>query len=203
MSSNMHTQNETTDQTLVNASLRGDHDAFAVLVRRYQRHMLNTAWRLLGDYDEACDTVQDAFVAAWRNLSGFRREAQFSTWLTSITLNQARSRGEQLRRRQQREGKSLDEQIPTSDGEIHFEPASAAPSIQEQLEIEAVRQQVRDCISALPPDFREVLVLRDMEELSYDEVGATLNIQAGTVKSRLFRAREGVRECLKRTMGAL
>ena len=194
---------EPTDHTLVAASLRGDHNAFAQLVRRHQRAMLNTAWRLLGDYDEACETVQDAFVAAWRNLAGFRQEAKFSTWLTSITLNQARNRGEQLRTRQRREGHSLDDPLPTGDGKIRVEPASMAPSVQEQLEAAAVRQQVRDCIAALPPDFREVLVLRDMEELSYDEVGSALNIQAGTVKSRLFRAREGMRECLKRAMGTL
>jgi RNA polymerase sigma-70 factor (ECF subfamily) len=195
--------NEPTDQALVNACLKGDHGAFAVLVRRYQRAMLNTAWRLLGDYEEACETVQDAFVAAWRNLAGFRQEARFSTWLTSITLNQARSRGELLRTRQRREGKSLDEPQPTTAGTRQLDPPATTPSVQDQLEAEAVRQQVRECIAALPPDFREVLVLRDMEELSYDEVGATLNIQAGTVKSRLFRAREGMRECLKRAMGTL
>ena len=194
---------ELTDQVLVNASLQGDTGAFSVLVRRHQRAMLNVAWRLLGDYEEACEAVQDAFVAAWRNLAGFRQEARFSTWLTSITLNQARNRGEQLRSRQQREGKSLDDPLPTRDGEIKLEPASSAPSVQEQLEAAAVRQQVRECIAALPPDYREVLVLRDMEEMSYEEVGTALSIQAGTVKSRLFRAREGMRECLKRTMGGL
>lgn len=199
----MSEHREPTDHTLVAASLRGDHDAFAQLVRRHQRAMLNIAFRMLGDYDEACEAVQDAFVAAWRNLQGFRQEAKFSTWLTSITLNQARSRGEQLSRRRQLEGKSLDAPLPTRDGEVRLDPASPAPSVHEQLEAEAVRQQVRGCIAALPADFREVLVLRDMEELSYDEVGATLNLQAGTVKSRLFRAREGVRECLKRAMGSL
>ena len=177
---------------LVAACRNGDSGAFEVLVRRYQKAMLNLAYRVVGSYEDACEVVQDAFVAAYKGLSSFREEASFSTWLTTITLNHARNGLERIVARRRREGHSLAEQ----------DPPSTAPSALEQMEDRAVRKQIEKCIASLPVEFREVLVLRDIQERSYEEIGAVLKVREGTVKSRLFRAREGVKECLKRAMGA-
>jgi RNA polymerase sigma-70 factor (ECF subfamily) len=183
---------EPDDVELVAACRNGDSGAFEVLVRRHQKAMLNLAYRVVGSYEDACEVVQDAFVAAYKGLSSFREEASFSTWLTTITLNHARNGLERIVARRRREGHSLAEQ----------DPPSTAPSALEQMEDRAVRKQIEKCIASLPVEFREVLVLRDIQERSYEEIGAVLKVREGTVKSRLFRAREGVKECLKRAMGA-
>jgi RNA polymerase sigma-70 factor, ECF subfamily len=183
---------EPDDVELVAACRNGDSGAFEVLVRRHQKAMLNLAYRVVGSYEDACEVVQDAFVSAYKGLSSFREEARFSTWLTTITLNHARNGLERIVARRRREGHSLAEQ----------DPLSTAPSALEQMEDRAVRKQIEKCIASLPVEFREVLVLRDIQERSYEEIGTVLNVREGTVKSRLFRAREGVKECLKRAMGA-
>lgn len=186
---------EPDDDQLVAACREGDPDAFASLVRRHQKLMLNLAFRLLGDFEEACEAVQDAFLAAHRGLGRFRREARFSTWLAAITLNEARDRLARLSARRRAEAYSLD---APARGPVRPEPACPAPDALAGLEQEALRARVAGCIRALPQDFREVLVLRDLQDRPYEEIGALLRLRPGTVKSRLFRAREGIRACLER-----
>jgi RNA polymerase sigma-70 factor (ECF subfamily) len=192
---------ESDDVELVAACRNGDSEAFEALVLRHQKPMLNLAYRVLGNYEEACEVVQDAFVAAYKGLSAFRGEARFSTWLASITLNHARNGLVRLTARRKREGRSLDAGFDGDDERPPNEPASPARSALETLEDEAVRRQIEKCIASLPVEFREVLVLRDLQDHSYEEIGTVLKVRAGTVKSRLFRARDGVKECLKRAMG--
>lgn len=192
---------------LVSACRSGDAElcerAFEWLVQRHQKAMLNLAYRVVGDYDEACEVVQDAFVAAYKNLAAFRFEARFSTWLTTITLNHARNGLVRIKTRRSHEAYSLDATLQTEDGDLRHEPPSKAPSALEQMEEAALRKRIEACIAALPQDFREVLVLRDLQEYSYQEIGVLLRVREGTVKSRLFRAREGIKDCLKRAVGAL
>jgi RNA polymerase sigma-70 factor, ECF subfamily len=174
------------DAALVAASQQGDLAAFEALVGRHQKRMLNIAFRIIGEYDDACEVTQDAFVSAYRGMKRFRQEAKFSTWLTAITVNL-----------------SLDAPIRMDDGEVTPDPPSKEPSVLDRMEKQDTRQKVHDCIMALEPDFREALVLRDLQDLSYDEIGAIVKVAAGTVKSRIFRAREAVKDCLKKAMGAL
>ena len=188
---------ESDDGELVAAFRAGDVDAFERLVRRHQKAMLNVAFRMLGNYEEACEVAQDAFVAAYKGLASFRGEARFTTWLTTITLNQARNRLEHLASRRRREAYSLDTPPPGRDDQPPLDPPSGAPSALDLLEERAIRRRVEKCIESLPPDFREVLILRDLRDHSYEEIGAMLKVREGTVKSRLFRAREGVKDCLK------
>ena len=189
------------DRVLVDACRKGDVSAFEGLVRRHQRMVLNVAFRILGNYDDACDITQDAFLAAYRKFDEFRGAARFSTWVTAIVINLSRNRLEQLQRRQHREAWSLDDPLPQNSCATTSALHSAAPSALQQLEEEELRRAVRHCIEALDAGFREVLVLRDMQEFSYDEVAGALGLREGTVKSRLFRARDAVKECLKRSMG--
>jgi len=191
------------DLALVNASRSGDLAAFENLVRRHQRMLLNVAFRITGVYEDACDIVQDSFVAAWQKLGDFRGEAKFSTWLTAIVVNQARNRCRQVRQRLRHEAYSLQAPLPGGDRDQLPDPTSAAPSALEQLEETELRSFLQSCIAALTPEFREVLVLRDMQELSYDDVAAALQLREGTVKSRLFRARDAVKECLKKSAGKI
>ena len=191
------------DAGLVARSRQGDLDAFEELVLKHQKRMLNIAYRLIGDYDEACEVVQDAFVSAHRNVRTFRGDSKFTTWLTAITVNLSKNRLKQLKSRQGHEAYSLDDPVETCDGKVTIDPPSKAPSVLDRLEKRDVQSRVQGCIKALDPDFREVLVLRDLQDLSYEEIGNLLNLQGGTVKSRLFRAREMVKDCLKRVMGEL
>ncbi len=191
------------DAGLVALSRQGDLNAFELLVRKHQKRMLNIAFRLIDDYEEACEVVQDAFVSAHKNIGGFRGESKFSTWLTSITVNLSKNRLKQVKSRQSREAFSIDAPVRTDEGEIAVDPPSREPSVLDRLEKKDIRDMVQDCIKALGPDFREVLVLRDMQDFSYEEIGNMLSMREGTVKSRLFRAREMVKDCLKRVMGDL
>ena len=191
------------DAALVSSSQTGDLEAFERLVVKHQKRMLNVAYRLTSDYDEACEVVQDAFVAAFRNIKTFRGDSKFTTWLTAITVNLSKNRLKQMRSRRGYEAYSLDEQVETGDGRMTIDPPSKEPSVLDRLEARDIQVKVRDCIKALEPDFREALVLRDLQDFSYEEIGGMLKVPEGTVKSRLFRARELVKDCLKRVMGEL
>jgi RNA polymerase sigma-70 factor (ECF subfamily) len=191
------------DAFLVQASRSGDLAAFEVLVQRHQRLLLNIACRMTGVYEDACDIVQDSFVAAWQKLGDFRGEAQFSTWLTAIVINQARNRCQQVRRRRRHEAYSLDATLAGDDTGRLPDPPSGSPSALDDLEEAELRSFLKRCIEALTPEFRAVLVLRDMQGLAYDEVAAALQLRDGTVRSRLFRARDAVKECLRRAVGSI
>ena len=191
------------DAALVKLSQGGSMDAFEQLVIRHQKRMLNVAFRLTSDYDDACEIVQDAFVSAFRNIRTFRREAKFTTWLTTITVNLSKNRLQQRKSLREHVTARLDDPLWLEDIEIAREALSREPSALDVLEKRDVLQQVRDCIKALDPEYRELIVLRDMQDFSYDDIGAMLCLREGTVKSRLFRAREAVKICLKKVMGAL
>ncbi len=191
------------DADLVSQSQKGDLNAFEVLVRKHQKRMLNVAFRLIDDYEEACEVVQDAFVSAHKSIRTFRGESKFSTWLTSITINLSKNRLKQVKSRRGHEAFSIDDPVQTDEGQMTVDPPSNEPSVLDRLEKRDIRNRVQDCIKTLSPDFREVLVLRDMQDFSYEEIGSILTMREGTIKSRLFRAREMVKDCLKRIAGDL
>ena len=195
-------QHSTDEDALIVASWRsGELSSFEALVVKYQKRMFNIALRVTGDYEDACEVAQDAFVAAFRGINTYRGEARFSTWLTSITLNLSRNRLISAQARKKNEAFSLD-WPDNGDNSRHFnEWPSPTPSALELLERRSVHEKLRGCIGALSVEFRETIVLRDLHDYSYDDICSILNVREGTLKSRLFRAREQVRECLKRAMG--
>ena len=182
---------------------RGETEAFSVLVRRHQKKMLNIAYRMIGDYDEACDVVQESFLSAYRAIGKFRGEARFSTWLCGIVLNHARSHMRRKAARSRCEAVSLDDPVKSKDGRYVHEPHSREESIAERIEKRELDEKVQDCIGSLDGEQREVLVLRDIEGFSYEEIGLLLKLPEGTVKSRLFRARNALKEGLRRIFGDL
>ena len=189
------------DLEFVTLCQRGDVDAFRPLVEKHQKKMLNIAYRMMGDYEAASEVVQDAFLQAYKAIRKFRGEARFSTWLCRIVINLSKNRIKQMKTRLEREGVSLDAPIETEDGQVPHDPPAQEPSALEQMERKEVERAVQVCINALDNDYREVLVLRDIQGLSYDEIGEILKIPGGTVKSRLFRARDALKEGLKKVLG--
>jgi RNA polymerase sigma-70 factor (ECF subfamily) len=182
---------------------QGETEAFSVLVRRHQKKMLNIAYRMIGDYDEACDVVQEAFLSAYRAIGKFRGDARFSTWLCGIVLNHSRSHLTQKAARSRREAGSLDDPAKSKDGNFLNEPRSQEGSIVERIEKREMEAKVQECIGFLDGEQREVLVLRDIQGFSYEEIGGLLKLPEGTVKSRLFRARSALKDGLLRVLGDL
>ncbi|HZD77818.1 MAG TPA: sigma-70 family RNA polymerase sigma factor [Acidobacteriaceae bacterium] len=165
--------------------LSGERDLFHDLIRPYERTVYMTAVSILRDTAEAEDAAQEAMLKAYRGLSSFRGDAKFSTWLTSITLNEARSR---LRKAAKVRVESLD----STDHDEDFTPFLVAdwreiPS--ETLEHEELLQHIEQAIQDLPPSYREVFLLRDKEEMSIEEIAQALGVKGNLVKVRLFRAR--------------
>jgi len=165
--------------------LQGERDLFHDLIRPYERAVYLTAVSVLRDATDAEDAAQEAMIKAYRGLGSFRGDAKFSTWLTSITLNEARSR---LRKTAKVRVESLD----SADQDEDFTPFLVAdwreiPS--EALEREELAKQIERAIEGLPPSYREVFLLRDKEEMSIEEIAQALGVTANLVKVRLFRAR--------------
>ncbi len=191
------------DTELVLLSKKGDTKAFEVLVNKYQKKVFNISYRMLGDYDEASEATQDIFLSAYKGIRKFKGKSSFSTWLFTIALNQSRNRIRQQKNRKQHEQFSIDEPVYTEEGQIKQDFASDNPSIIEMIETKDIQKRVQDCINLLDEEFREALVLRDIQGFSYDEISDMLKIPGGTVKSRLFRARENIKDCLKKVRGDL
>lgn len=171
---------------MISAILEGNTELYHTLISPYERSVYRMALSFVKNESEAEDVAQEAFLKAFRGLASFRRESKFSTWLISIALNEARR---QVRRQGIVRMESLDE--PTEDG-VKASPALLTdwreiPS--EALERREVRALLQEAINQLSPIYREVFVLRDMEELSIDETASTLSISISSVKVRLHRAR--------------
>ena len=194
---------EDEDAEMVSLCRKGDVDAFEVLVRNHQKKMLNIAYRMVGNYEEACEIVQDAFVSAYRGIKNFEGRAKFSTWLSTIVINLSRNRLKQLNIRNYREELSVDDPIESGGSKIKVEPISNEPSVLERLERRDFQRVVQECINSLDSEFKEAVILRDIHGFSYDEISDILKIAAGTVKSRLSRARVELKNCLKKMVGEL
>ena len=182
---------------------KGETDAFEVLVERHQKKMLNIAFRMMGDYNEACDVTQEAFVSAYKSIKKFKAEAKFSTWLYRTVVNYSKNRLKQLNTLAKREGISIDdadEKKREAKLSQSFTDISNPGTQMEKREREA---HVQKCITSLDEEYREVLVLRDIQGFSYEEIKDILKIPDGTVKSRLSRARNALKDCLTKVIGDL
>lgn len=174
-------------EKIIARARRGDADAFEQLVVAYRDQVFRLALRMCGSEADADEVAQEAFLSAWKALPNFRGESQFSTWLYQLTTHAAID----LMRREKR-------QIAAADI-TEVNAADPAPSPQQQAEQSEQREIVRDAILQLAPEQREVVVLRFMEELSYEEIGAVLKLPPGTVKSRLNRAKAQLKEILSKS----
>ena len=189
------------DHELVCRCNRGDLDAFETLVIKHQKQMFNIAFRMVNNYEDACEIVQDAFFSAYKGMQGFEKRSSFHTWLCTIVINTSRNRLQQIRTKLIHEQFSLDDPLLTNSGSMRFKLASDCPSAAEQLEKKEMQSRVLVCIEALDTEFKEVLILRDLQGFSYGEISDMLSIAQVTVKSRLFRAREYMKKCLLKVLG--
>jgi RNA polymerase sigma-70 factor, ECF subfamily len=194
------------DSSIVDACKKGNVDAFEILVRKYQNRMFNIAFRMVGNYEDACEVVQDTFVSTYKNIRRFKGQAKFSTWLSAIVINHSKNRLKKLRSRFHNEPYSIDDPIPndpTGNMKSELKAVSNEPSSQDQLERKTIQEHVQKCIDTISEGFKEVLVLRDIQGFAYVEISEILNIPEGTVKSKLFRARDVLKNCLKKVLGDL
>lgn len=170
-----------TDQELVSRSLKGDHLAFSELVERYQGVAYNVCYRIVGDAYEAEDAVQEAFLRAYRHLSGYDPDRSFKTWLLSIASNYCIDR---LRRRRFLK-LSLDDMLPT-----HPALASREAGPEEMTVKNEASDSFQSMLNELLPKYRTVVVMYYWYDMSCKEIAEALGTQEGTIKSRLFRARK-------------
>jgi RNA polymerase sigma-70 factor, ECF subfamily len=183
------------DAKLIRHSLDRDKDAFGELVRRYQDRIFATVFRILGNAEDAREMAQEAFFRAFSKLETFREGARFSTWLYTIALNLTRS---ELRKRKTRRNTrpiSLTAMI-NGDDDRGFDPPSPDEGPAEMIGNRELYGLALKAIGELDPEAREVVVLRDMQEFSYEEISEVIGCPLGTVRSRLHRAREQLRERL-------
>jgi RNA polymerase sigma-70 factor, ECF subfamily len=178
----------TTDRDLVATAMSGIEGSFEELVRRYQRPISAYVYRMVGDYDSALDLTQEIFIKVYSSLSRYRAEFKFSTWIYKIAHNSA---VDHLRRTATRE-QSL---INGNDGDSFELPIeSGRPNPEQESERKERRIEIEGVVRALPSHYRELIILRHSNDLTYEEIVEVTGLPLGTVKNRLFRAREMMRQ---------
>jgi len=181
------------DEELVARSQKGDIDAFEELVNRYERKIYTVAYRIIGNPDDASDLTQEAFLKAFQGIRNFRGEASFQTWVSRIVTNVCR---DELRKRYRKPVDWLEEKITLEEGEVTRQVPSNEPGPEEIYEKKELQERLQELIATLSPEFRLALVLRDIQGFSYEEIAEQLDCSLGTVKSRINRARNYLKEKL-------
>jgi len=185
------------DAEVIRRVRSGETDAFGVLVDRYGARLARLVRGFVRNEEDARDVVQDAFVKAYARLDRFDGRSAFYTWLYRIAANTAMDHNKKVRRRPPA---LLLEESPEEDAKNAVSPAAPGPSPARGAMTAELRRSIDDALDDLPDVYREVIVLREMEGLSYEDISRVLRVSRGTVESRLFRARERLRERLRREM---
>ena len=186
--------NREIDQELVERAQRGDKRAFGMLVEKYQRKLGRLLSRLIRDQAEVEDVVQESFIKAYRALPNFRGDSAFYTWLYRIGINTAKNYLVSMGRRPQ-----ISNDVEIEDAE-NFEDANELRTMETpetELMTKEIAQTVNDTVASLPEELRTAITLREIEGLSYEEIATLMNCPIGTVRSRIFRARETIAERLR------
>ena len=178
------------EELLLEKARQGDQEAFGELVRLYEKKVYALTLRMCKNPDDAAEAAQEAFLAAWQGLKFFRREASFSTWLYRLASNACVDLLRKEQRHRAVSGPSL------NDEDTYMDIADDAATPQELAERSELREQIEEGLQSLSPEHREVLILRELHQLSYDEIAQTLDLDTGTVKSRISRGRKALRNFL-------
>lgn len=182
-----------TDEQLVERAVSDDRDAFGEIVRRWERKIFALCFGMLGREDDARDAAQEAFIAAYRNLKNFRGEARVSSWLHRIAVNQCLT----TKRRQKTRAEEYLNDDDGSEERVFIAPLMNTPS--NRAEQAERLNLVRQAVGALPTDLRQVIVMKEFEEMTFQEISETLELPLSTVKSRLYTALKQLRMRLERT----
>jgi RNA polymerase sigma-70 factor (ECF subfamily) len=184
---------QTSDQELVTRVQRGDRRAFDLLVLRYQQRIVKLIMRYVRDFAEAQDVAQEAFIKAYRALPGFRGDSAFYTWLYRIAINTAKNHLVSVQRR------PMDHDVDVHDparleshAQLRDEETPEGMALQEEL-----RQMVERTIASLPEELRTAIMLREIDGLSYEDIAVAMDCPVGTVRSRIFRAREAIERSIE------
>ncbi|HEY0384859.1 MAG TPA: sigma-70 family RNA polymerase sigma factor, partial [Pyrinomonadaceae bacterium] len=179
-------------EQIVERALSGDAEAFGEIVKRWERRIFALAYGMLGREEEARDATQETFIAAFRNLRGFRGEAKVSSWLHRIAVNQCITR---QRRAKVRQETALDDEMET--GHASFS-VSSLESPAHVAESRQTTETVRRAVQALPTELRQVIVMKEFEELTFQQIAEALDLPLSTVKSRLYTALRQLRMRLEK-----
>jgi len=177
----------------------GDEKAFAEIVLHRQKKVFNIAYRMLGNLEEAKDLAQEVFISVFSSIKDLKEEIKFDAWLTQITLNHCRNRLKYLKRRQYFNSDSLDDPIETEEGNVPkaiYDPSDNPETLYEK---KMIQQFIQRGLLELKEDQRELLVLRDLQGFSYEEMGELLGLPGGTIKSKLHRARMDLKGILEKS----
>jgi RNA polymerase sigma-70 factor (ECF subfamily) len=180
------------EQALIAAAQKGDLDSFNTLVLSYQHQVYNLAYRIMGESSAASDATQEAFISAWRHIGGFRG-GSWKSWLLRIVTNACYDELRRVKRRPAASLEALFVEDPTPDAEL---PPSQFESPEAAAQRHELNRALQTCIAQLPPDQRIVIVLSDVQGMSYEEIAEATDTNLGTVKSRLSRARARLRDLL-------
>ena len=172
----------------------GDREAFNILITEYQSKIINIAYGIMGDKEDAYDAAQETFVKIYKSIGTFQGKSSFDTWIYRVTTNMCMD----LLRKKSRTivSVSIDAAMDTGEDEVKADIPDSAPTPEEQMESSETVRLVRDAINGLSDEYRQIITLYDIEGFSYDEIVSILNIPSGTVKSRLSRARKALKKVL-------
>ncbi|NTV91513.1 MAG: sigma-70 family RNA polymerase sigma factor [Clostridiales bacterium] len=182
------------EKSLIDRSKAGDIEAFEQLVEKYQKKVFNIALRTIDNYADASDMAQEVFIRVYRAIGSFKEQSSFSTWLYKITTNVCL---DELRKRKNKRAVSLDEEIRFEDGEAKRQYESSDPRPEDTAEKNELKRIVKEAIGKLSEEHRMAIVLRDLQGFSYEEMAVMLNLPEGTVKSRINRARQALKNILQ------
>ncbi len=176
----------------------GDREAFEKIVLFYQKRVFNYAYRMLGHMEEARDLAQEVFLSVFESIRELREVAKFDAWLKQVTLNHCRNRWKYLGRRHYFKMDSIDDPIETEEGEVTKSLIDPSDKPDVLYEKKMVQEWIQKGLLELKEDQRELIVLRDLQGFSYEEMGKLLRLPEGTVKSKLHRARMELKEILEK-----
>jgi RNA polymerase sigma-70 factor, ECF subfamily len=176
------------DAELISTAISGREASFEEIVRRYQRPIVSYIYRMLGNQDSALDVSQEVFIKVYNSLSKYSPEYKFSTWIYKIAHNAAID----FIRRNSHYTQSLE--LENEDGTFEFQIESKRPTPEQERERTEWRTEIEGVVNRLPNGYKELILLRHSQDMSYDEIAEITNLPLGTVKNRLFRAREMMRE---------
>ena len=180
------------EQQWIDAARRGDASAFEELVKLYEKRVYALTLRMCKNPEDAAEAAQEAFLSAWQGLPFFRGDSSFSTWLYRLTDNAAL---DLIRREKKRRG---DSSLDDEEGALTL-PADPAPTPHQAIEQKELHQAVAEGLAQLSEEHRQVLVMREINGLSYEQIGSILDLSPGTVKSRIARARISLAKFLQKT----
>lgn len=180
----------TEDRELVSRALKGDRKAFEMIVRKYEQPLTSYLGRVTGEREAALDFAQEIFLKAYCSLASFRPEFKFSTWLFKIASNHLIDHW----RKKKLATVSIDQPIDEEDGEVLPQVADPGPSVVRKFELAEIRRKIERALRSVPAGLRELFVLRHVSEFSYEEIAEIKGLPVGTVKNRVFQAKELLRK---------